>query len=198
MDSIRNNLGKVKTSVRIAPSSPLFKQTPALFMCRFTVEPPRGGRIWKRDQHSIFFFRVPLDPPPTPTFLIEYVFPMLIFSEIFFYINYLFLSMALCGIRFTTRACPVTRHELIVHASGVKRCQQSIRNSKHAKTFDESHAPSFATSHFIHHHRGSLFLFIWCYLNITLAFPINLGPFLDSSRSSSASAVILRLAFVGF
>ena len=73
----------------------------------------------KETNTHFFFFRVPLDPPPNPpTFLIEYVFPMLMFSEFFFYINNLLLLTALCGIRFRTRACPVTRHKLIVHASG--------------------------------------------------------------------------------
>ena len=60
-----------------------------------------GGGMWKRDQHSFFFFRGLLDTPPPSTFLIEYVFPMLMFSENFFYINNLLLSTALCGIRFT-------------------------------------------------------------------------------------------------
>ena len=36
-----------------------------------------GGRMWKRDQHSFFFFRGLLDTPPPSTFLIEYVFPRL-------------------------------------------------------------------------------------------------------------------------
>ena len=33
--------------------------------------------MWKRDQHSFFFFRGLLDTPPPSTFLIEYVFPIL-------------------------------------------------------------------------------------------------------------------------
>ena len=48
------------------------------------------------------------------------------------------------------------------------------------------------------HHPSSLFLFVPCYLSITLTPPINLGSFSDSSRSSSASAVVLRFAFIGF
>ena len=36
-----------------------------------------GGGMWKRDQHSFFFFRGLLDTPPPTTFLIEYVFPIL-------------------------------------------------------------------------------------------------------------------------
>ena len=80
-----------------------------------------GGRMWKRDQHSFFFSESCLTPLPPPTFLIEYVFPMLMFSEIFFYINNLLLSMALCGIRFTTRACPV-KYEARIH-SPCKWCE---------------------------------------------------------------------------
>ena len=72
----------------------------------------------KRPTLVFFFSESHLTPHPPTTFLIEYVFPMLMFSEKFFYINNLLLSTALCGIRFTTRACPVTRHEFIVHASG--------------------------------------------------------------------------------
>ena len=78
-----------------------------------------SSRGWQNvEKRWTFFSESCLTPLPPPTFLIEYVFPMLMFSEIFFYINNLLLSTALCGIRFTTTACPVTRHELIVHASG--------------------------------------------------------------------------------
>ena len=54
----------------------------------------------KETNTRFFFFRGLLDTPPPSTFLIEYVFPMLIFSEILFYINNLLRSAALCGIRF--------------------------------------------------------------------------------------------------
>ena len=43
-----------------------------------------GGGMWKRDQHSFFFFRGLLDTAPPSTFLIEYVFPILMS---FFYFN---------------------------------------------------------------------------------------------------------------
>ena len=55
----------------------------------------------KRPTLVFFFSKSRLTPLPPPTFLIEYVFPMLMFSEIFFYINHLLLSTALCGIRLT-------------------------------------------------------------------------------------------------
>ena len=44
-----------------------------------------GGGMWKRDQHSLFFFLSPIWPPPPPTFLIKYVFPILMFSGINFF-----------------------------------------------------------------------------------------------------------------
>jgi len=47
-------------------------------------------------------------------------------------------------------------------------------------------------------HPSSLFFFVCRYLNIALTPPINLGPFSDLSRSSSASAVVLRCVFIGF
>ena len=62
-----------------------------------------GGGMWKRDQHSFFFLESCSTPLPPPTFLIEYVFPMLMFSEIFFYIIFFYyrqLSTALRGVRF--------------------------------------------------------------------------------------------------
>jgi len=55
-------------------------------------------------------------------------------SSIILYISNLLLSMALCGISFAARACPATRHELIMHAVYV-----GIRSLEHGKTFDESH-----------------------------------------------------------
>jgi hypothetical protein len=43
-----------------------------------------GGRTGKRDQHLLFFFGALPDTLPTPTFLIEYIFPTDMFSVIFF------------------------------------------------------------------------------------------------------------------
>ena len=54
----------------------------------------------KRPTLVFFFSESRLTPLPPPTFLIEYVFPMLMFSENFFYINFFLLLTALCGIRF--------------------------------------------------------------------------------------------------
>jgi len=44
-----------------------------------------GGRMWKRDQHLLFFFQSPAWPPPPPTFLIKYVFPTHVFRNVFFF-----------------------------------------------------------------------------------------------------------------
>jgi len=77
----------------------------------------------KETNTRFFFFRAPVDTPPPSTFLIWYVFPILMFSRMFsiiFYVNSLLLSTVLCRISFAARACPVTRHELIIHACGVK------------------------------------------------------------------------------
>jgi len=60
--------------------------------------------------------------------------------------------------------------------------------------FDESHAPSLFHNLMLYN-LSSLLLFI---CNVTFTPPINLGHFSDLSRSSSASAVVLRLTFVGF
>ena len=42
-----------------------------------------GGGTGKRDQHSLFFFGALPDTLPTPTFLIEYIFPTDMFSVMF-------------------------------------------------------------------------------------------------------------------
>ena len=75
-----------------------------------------------KETNTRFFFQSPGLTPLPPYLPNRVCFSMLTFSENFFYINNLLLSTALWGVRFTTRACPVARHEFTVHASGVGYC----------------------------------------------------------------------------
>jgi hypothetical protein len=76
--------------------------------------------MWKIDLQSLYFLGVLLDPLLPPIFL-EFFFVTLMFSGMISVILYISnLSTALCRIRLAARACPVPRHELVIHACGVK------------------------------------------------------------------------------
>ena len=51
----------------------------------------------KETNTHFFFFRAPLDPPPPPTFLIKYVFPILMFSGIFSFLFFFGFSRFTCN-----------------------------------------------------------------------------------------------------
>ena len=51
------------------------------------------------------------------------------------------LSMALCGIRFAARACPVTRHKLVIHTCDVK-LRVTYQNTAHKNMSNLKYAPN--------------------------------------------------------
>ena len=111
------------------------------------------------------------------------------------------LSTALCGVRFATRACPdspVTRHELVIHTRDVKLHVTRQNTARETWVTWSTHPARFATSCFAPHHLSSLFFFFIHYFGITFTPPIDLGPFSNSSRGSSAGVAVVRLVFVGF